>query len=421
MLFVLPLRARGHSLGAVTIRAAAAEDWTPTIGEALAREIASRSAVILDNAVLYEREREVSHTLQLGLLGAGPPDFEHLTVSAAYRPGTAALEVGGDWYDAFTLPSGAIALVVGDVVGHGLEAAVAMGQLRGAVGALAQTTRPARLLERLDGFVETVPSAATATLAYVELDPAGGAMRFACAGHPPPLVVSPDGRTRLLWEGRSPPLGSMLGERRDDAVARLEEGETLVLYTDGLVERRSESIDAGLERLGRAARLAGGAPTSHADAICDALLGREEQEDDVCVLTVRRIPLGMMFSHSLPADPAELAGLRERLRAWLVEHELGEEAERSTVLAVSEAAANAIEHGYGCDGVGVVTVMVVLDGDRMQVAVRDEGTWRDGASDDDRGRGLAIMRSIMEQLSVERQDGATVVRMEQKLREKASA
>ncbi len=410
---VVPLRARGHTLGALTIRSAADEDWAPLIGDDLAREIASRAAVILDNAVLYEHEREVSHTLQLGLLGGGPPSFEHITVSAAYRPGTAALEVGGDWYDAFTLPSGAVALVVGDVVGHGLEAAVAMGQLRGAVSALAQMTGPSQLLERLDAFVETVPSAATATLAYVELDPADGGIRYACAGHPPPLVVSADGRTRFLWEGRSPPLGSMLSDRRPDAVDRLEDRETLVLYTDGLVERRSESIDAGLERLARAALLSGGSPATHADDICDALLGREEQDDDVCVLTMRRISTTPLFSHSLLAAPAELAALRQRLRAWLVEQGVGEDAERGVVLAISEAAANAIEHAYGCDGEGVVTVMASLGDGRLEVEVRDEGRWRDDPGDGDRGRGLAIMRSIMERLSVERDNGATVVRMGQ--------
>ena len=127
---MLPLRARGHSLGALTVRSAAGADWRPVIPPALAREIAGRAAIALDNALLYERERDVSHTLQLGLLGGEVPSFEGVVVAAAYRPGTAALEVGGDWYDAFPLESGAIALVVGDVVGHGLEAAVAMGQLR---------------------------------------------------------------------------------------------------------------------------------------------------------------------------------------------------------------------------------------------------------------------------------------------------
>ena len=224
---VLPLLARGRSLGVLTIRIAAGPDWTPVISRSAAREIAARAALALDNALLYERERDVSHTLQLGLLGGALPTFEHVVVASAYRPGSASLEVGGDWYDAFRVENGAIALVVGDVVGHGLEAAVAMGQLRGAVSALAQSSSPAVLLERLDAFVETVPSAATATLAYVELDPETGAVRYACAGHPPPLVVSPDGRTRFLWDGRSAPLGSILGQERAGAEDRLAEGETL--------------------------------------------------------------------------------------------------------------------------------------------------------------------------------------------------
>jgi serine/threonine-protein kinase RsbW len=202
----------------------------------------------------------------------------------------------------------------------------------------------------------------------------------------------------------------MLGDR-GDAVDRLEEGETLILYTDGLVERRSESIDAGLDRLARAALLAGGSPATHADDICDALLGRDEQDDDVCVLTTRRVPTSPLFTHSLRAAPAELAPLRDGLRAWLVDHDLGEDTERSIVLAVSEAAANSIEHGYGSDGASVVTVMVSLHDGRLDVEVRDEGGWRDEPGDGDRGRGLAIISSIMDRLSVERENGATVVRM----------
>ena len=121
------------------MRTAADFRWQPAIWPALAREIAARAAIALDNALLYEREREVSHSLQLGLLGGDAAEFDGVVIAAAYRPGTATLEVGGDWYDAFRLPSGSLALVVGDVVGHGLEAAVAMGQLRGALSALAQT------------------------------------------------------------------------------------------------------------------------------------------------------------------------------------------------------------------------------------------------------------------------------------------
>ena len=318
-LVVLPLRARGRSIGAITYRAAADGRWEPTITPALAEEIAARAGVQIDNAFLYEQERDASHALQLGLLGSGLPEFDGVVVSATYRPGTEALEVGGDWYDAFRLASGTTAVVVGDVVGHGLEAAVAMGQLRGAVGALAQSAEPAELLDRLDAFVENVPAAATATLAFAELD-ADGRLRYACAGHPPPLVVSPDGRTRFLWDGRSAPLGSLLGTARSDAADHLAEGETLVLYTDGLIERRNETLDVGLERLAAAARLEWRSGTGMAERIGDALLRGVFQDDDVCVLTLHRASSAPLFSRSFTASPAELATLRRALRAWRGDH-----------------------------------------------------------------------------------------------------
>lgn len=408
---VVPLRARGRTVGAVTIRPAAGAGRGPSISLPEALELAARAALALDNALQYERERDVSHTLQLGLLGAPLASFEDAVITSAYRPGTAALEVGGDWYDAFPLASGSAALVVGDVVGHGLEAAVAMGQLRGAVSALARSTGPALLLERLDAFVETVPSAATATLAYIELDLGSGAIRYACAGHPPPLIVSPDGSTRFLWGGRSAPLGSLFEERRGQGDARLEEGETLILYTDGLVERRTAGIDVGLERLADAARRLERDAPRLADEICDALLEGPQQDDDVCVLTFFRMPSPSMFSHVFPAAPGELAGLRERLRAWLEQNGVSEDVERGVVLAVSEAAANAVEHGYRCDGTSIVTVTGRLAGSQLELSVHDEGGWRESPGSTDRGRGLGIIRAIVDEMSVGRVAGATVVRM----------
>ena len=410
---ILPLRARGSVIGALTIRTAADARWAPAIPPAFAREIASRAAVRIDNALLYERERDVSHSLQLGLLGGGLPEVDGVVITAAYRPGTEMLEVGGDWYDAFSLPSGTIALVVGDVVGHGLEAAVAMGQLRGAVSALAQTGSPAALLGRLDAFVENVPSAATATLAYVELDVDSGRIRYACAGHPPPLVVgAADGTAKYLWDGRSPPLGAVLGDARAEAVDRLEDGETLVLYTDGLIERRGESLDVGLERLAESAARHIRAAQTLADDISDGLLRGEVQDDDVCVLTVHLQPVASVFCHTLVASPSELARFRSRLRAWLVRHHLDIGVVHSTVLAVSEAVANAIEHGYMSDGEGIVSVDARLtESDELEITVRDEGTWRERRRGEERGRGLPIIEAIVDEVSIDRSNGATVVRM----------
>ena len=207
-LVVLPLRARGRALGTLTLDAPGGGDLR-AVSTGLAREVAGVAALALDNARLYERERGVSHALQLGLLGKAP-SFANVSISAAYRPGAAALEIGGDWYDAFELADGSVALVVGDVVGHGLAAAVAMGQLRGAVRALSRAGGgPARVLQQLDMFVESVPDAAGATLAYAELDPEAGASRLRVRGPSAP-ARRPARRRRAL------PLGRSLGAARLD-------------------------------------------------------------------------------------------------------------------------------------------------------------------------------------------------------------
>ncbi len=408
---VLPLTGRNGPIGALTVWIRG-EGGPEPLPSSLADEIASRAAVLLDNALLYEHERDASHALQLGLLGGKPPSFDGVDVNGTYRAGTAALEVGGDWYDAFPLPSGAIGLVVGDVVGHGLEAAVAMGQLRGAVSALARSYEPAALLERLDEFVENVPSALAATLAYAQLFP-DGELRYACAGHPPPLVVGPDGATDFLWEGRSAPLGSVLGGARTGATGRLREGEMLLLYTDGLVERRDERLDVGLARLERAATLHAGGFEALGQEVLDALLKGRPQDDDACILAARRASSSALFRHAFVASPSELRGLRDHLRTWLGANGVDQEATWGAVLAVSEAAANAIEHGYDSDGVGVVTVAGRLRDGALSLTVRDAGGWRDEHAPGDRGRGLPMMESVLDELAVERAANGTLVRMRQ--------
>lgn len=408
-LLALPLRARDQTLGVLTVGFGSDETG---VSPGLFRRIAIRAALALDNALLYERERAVSHSLQLGLLGEAPEAPAGTAIATAYRPGTAALEVGGDWYDAFTLPDGRLAILVGDVVGHGLEAAVAMGQLRGAVRALAPMGPPQEVLQRLDELVETLPEAGMATIAYAELDVSDGTVVYACAGHPPPLVVPVDGQPRLLWDGRSAPLGSAFAHGRDQAEARLEPGDTLVLYTDGLVERRatgiSDRLDLLVEVAGRHHR---GSSSELVDRILDVLLEGEDQEDDVCVLAVERVTQEFRFAHSFPALPGEVATMRRALAAWLEGVELSPQERRDVVLAVSEAAANAAEHAYAFDGTGLVRVEArVSDGD-LQVTIRDEGAWRAPRSDTDRGRGRAMMEALMSDVTIDTGMDGTAVRM----------
>ena len=237
-------------------------------------------------------ERDVALALQRSLLAGDLPAGAGIRTDVAYRPAERSLEVGGDWYDAFWLDTpGRIGLVVGDVVGSGLAAATAMGQLRSAVRAFAaMALGPAELLEALDRYVRRHAVGRMATLAYAEADVATGVVRYACAGHPPPVVVGADRRARLLWDGRSPPLDAVgASGARPDASFDLPVGGVVMLYSDGLVERRDRALRAGLDALvGAVERVASGHPPQLCEAVADDLLGRGGGDDDVCALALRR-------------------------------------------------------------------------------------------------------------------------------------
>ncbi len=240
-----------------------------------------------ENAQLYERERGVARTLQTSLLGGEPPRDRRCSIATHYSPAIDTLEIGGDWHDAIAIDADRIGISVGDVVGRGIEAASAMGQLRSATRALACTRlTPSPLLYQLDCFVKHVGTAWMSTVAYADVDLESGRMRYACAGHLPPLLVQPDEPPRLLWEGRSAPLGAHRGEaERDEAALTLRPGARLLLFTDGLVERRERSIDDGLAQLveevdaRRAASLG-----ELVDHLSEAMLAGGSGDDDVCLL-----------------------------------------------------------------------------------------------------------------------------------------
>ena len=236
---------------------------------------------------MFDQKASVAHELQHALLTTHLPPDGRFTVTTEYRPGVQALEVGGDWYDAFLLDDDVLAVVVGDVVGRGLHAATAMGQLRSAVRAVAAPgVGPAALLTRLDRFVAQTGVGFMATLAYAEVDLGTGGVRYACAGHLPPLRLTPGGVHEFLWDGRSTPLG--VGAARTDAVAALDADDLLVLYTDGLVERRDRSLPDGLTALA----VAGAAlRESSVGALVTGLLAHAvDERDDVCVLVASWTP-----------------------------------------------------------------------------------------------------------------------------------
>jgi serine phosphatase RsbU (regulator of sigma subunit) len=278
------------SRGLVWVEFDAPRRFTPE-ERALAIACAAQTTLALERARHEEEQRDVAHVLQQSLLAGALLLDDRFDVAALYNPAGENLEVGGDWYDIFELPGGTVAVVVGDVVGRGLIAASAMGQLRSAARALAGARLgPAQVLTDLDTFVGQIPAAQYATLAYGEIDPADGRAVFASAGHLPPLLLRGSGPPQLFMGGRSAPLGvSLPGVERTEAELTLELGTSLLLYTDGLVERRGETIDDGLQRLlSVAASRRGERPGAFVDGLAAALLPGGGSEDDVCLLCFRR-------------------------------------------------------------------------------------------------------------------------------------
>ena len=406
----VPLRVAGGDAAALVLVRTRVDPAFGSGDEPFLLELADLAGLALENARLYERERDVAQTLQRSLLAGAPPTDPRFEVAACYRPAVDSLEVGGDWHDAAWIDDDRLAIVVGDVVGRGIEAASAMGQLRSAVRALALSgLGPARLLERLDAFVEPLEAAQMATVAYVEVDLAAGRLRLACAGHPPPMLLGPDGELEVLWGGRSTPLGAYVGAgRREEEEHVLAPGSTLLLYTDGLIERRGRTLDVGIDRLADELRRRRREQLPELVAgLAATLLADEQTSDDVCLLAFSLAGVES-FAHELPADPTCLSPLRAALRAWLVAAGLDGDGLDAVVLASSEAAANSIEHGYGLDARGRVQVTGRIEAGDVVVQVRDDGRWRPPEPRHDRGRGFLLIDRLMDEVHVEHPGGTTV-------------
>ena len=404
-----PLSAGDRTLGVLALRLA--HNNPPDPDELrLLHTLGGQTGLALERARLSDLQANVASTLQHSMLSRNLPDDPRLSISASYLPAVSGLQVGGDWYDAFCIDRDRIALVVGDVVGRGLDAAAAMGQLRSAVRALALTDAgPGTLLEHLDRFVEGVEAAESATMAYVEVDLRAATARLACAGHPPPILVDPAGRPELLWDGRSTPLGAHFGiGARPETEVALVPGARLALYTDGLVERRDQPLDECIEALAEELAARSGRPfTGLAADIVTSILGSEPTGDDVCLLTVA-FHENPTFVTAIAAEPTQLAVLRHDLTHWLESNDVTGDECAAVVLAASEAAGNAVEHGYR-SGEGTIEVLATLGPDELRLRVRDTGAWRTPPTTSTRGRGLKIIESLMDRVVVERGDGTTVM------------
>jgi anti-anti-sigma factor len=288
-----------------------------------------------------------------------------------------------------------------------------MGQLRSALStALLTGNTPAEALELLDRFAARLPGATASTAACLVLDWNRGSIRWARAGHPPPLLLS-GGRTRFLAdEGAGTVLGVPGRRPYTEGAAEIEPGDVLLLYTDGLVERRGENLDDGLERLAAAVRRHGAeAPDRLASLLLHEILADTDQPDDVALIAARLVPAPLDLR--LPADPAQLAGLRRMVLAWATDVGVAEETLDDLQLAVGEAVANAVEHAYREQTPGTCAVRLARGADgAIEARVEDDGTWRPVPADAGfRGRGLLLIRRLAEDVTVEQGPaGGTTIR-----------
>jgi anti-sigma regulatory factor (Ser/Thr protein kinase)/putative methionine-R-sulfoxide reductase with GAF domain len=407
----VPLLVEGNVVGVLHVGTLYERAFDDEDVELLQR--AGDRAALAISSRLAERERGLADALQRSLLPP-LPELPAVSFAGRYLPAAAA-RLGGDWYDVFSLPDGRLGLAIGDVVGRGFHAAAVMGQLRSGLRAYAlDGMAPAQVLERLNRLLRQLEPGRTATLVYIVLDPHGGGLTVATAGHPPPLISPTEGEPRFMELPGSLPLGAARHTRYDEYESDLDPGATIVLYTDGLVERPGEPLDAGLDRLAATVGQDHDDLEHLGDALVDVLLPQGPGDDDAAVLMARAMPLDDPLVARFPAEVASIPLMRRLLGRWLDEAGATRADADDLALASAEAAANAIEHAYGL-APGVVEMRAWTSKESLvKVAIRDFGNWR-APRGMHRGRGLQLMEGLTDEVEVVRSDEGTTIELSRQL------
>ncbi|MFL6126782.1 SpoIIE family protein phosphatase [Actinophytocola sp.] len=419
-LVIHPIRdALGEVIAAAALLWSHPRSFAPADLEAI-RVAMLTTATTVNRALAAEREHRIAVGFQEQLLRLDRGSTAAV-IAAVYEPAAEAMRVGGDWYQATPVPdSTKLCVSVGDVVGHGLPAATVMSTLRAATAAATVTdTDPAAVLSVLQRCAAAEPGAHCATVAYAVLDAATHTLGYACAGHPYPLVVLPDGTSRYLKDGRQMPLAASSGNALTGPPGHIElpPASLVLLYTDGLIERRGESLDAGFARLAEAAEACATLP---AGAVCDELLRRmapaRGYTDDVAILAIRTTGATPdRFVACVPADIHQVPVVRQRMRPWLRDMDLPDDLVYDVLLSTCEALANAIEHGSGSARATTVSVEGAALDDSLSVTVSDSGQWTADSSASRhialRGRGLTLMNGLADHVDTVRTARGTRVTM----------
>jgi len=416
-MLLLPLIARGVTLGVIICTRTHGYRRFDAYDLQIGMEFAARAAIFIDHARRYNREHATALALQRSMLPTELSAPSSVEVRHRYLPGSKLIEVGGDWYESIALPGARVALVVGDVAGHGVRAAVTMGRLRTAIHTLAMLELPpAESLQQLNELMHSlgVREPHFATCAYAVFDAVSGTCEVAVAGHLPPLLVRPDGSNEFLGVTPAPPLGIGDGpiESREFTV---EDGSLFVLYTDGLVENRTRDIDDGLLRL--RGIFGPGSPSRPLEDLCTAMLDGvygDFQRDDIAVLIarLRRIPRDRHVTWALGRDLTSVRHARSLIREPM-EHWGLSDLLPVTELLVSELVTNALRYSPG-----EVTLRMVLEG-ALVCEVRDNSAalprLRHAGAGDENGRGLQVVSQLAHRWGTRRTRSGKVVWCEQAL------
>ncbi|WP_084724660.1 ATP-binding SpoIIE family protein phosphatase [Streptacidiphilus melanogenes] len=406
-MLTLPLAARGTVLGVLTLLRDAHRPAFDEADASYLRELAARAALSIDNARLHRMEARTAITLQRSMLPTRPPRIPGVQVAHRYLPGDRRAEVGGDWFDAVQLPGSRVALVVGDVMGHGLHSAVAMGRFRTAMQTLAALDLPpGQILRHLDNLSQRLGDDHLATCLYAVYDPIARTCTIASAGHVPPVLVHPDGRGELLEIPSGAPIG-VGGVPFASKEVKVTDGSMLVLCTDGLVEMRGGDIGDGL------AALCGDIvdPRRSPEEVCDTVLERlhtEDRADDLALLIARfdGIPPQDVISWSLALDASEVRRARSLVHDQLTRWGLAEVSEL-TELLVSELVTNALRVAKGSVELQLMRVGKLL----VEVSDDDHNLPSLEPSEllDEEGRGLGLVSQLASRWGTSRKAVGKVV------------